>query len=125
MPSAPTDRGPAEELIRHDMADTMLKQLGRATIKGQKITVYLREPDKSVSGYLAGIDGTYWFILQPDSDPKQGKQVLRQHLVRQDGGPHLEIHSERTYDEEPLKNEMDVLIVRFRTWVTRNVFERK
>lgn len=126
MPSTPIDPGTDEELVPlRNTAETMLRQLGRATIKGQKITAHLRNAENSVTGYLAGYDDTCWFILQPESAPEQGRQILRQHILRQDGFPHLEIHPERTYDQEPLKGEMDVLIIRFRTWLSRNVFERK
>lgn len=126
MPSTPTDPGPDEELAPwRDSAATALRQLGRATIKGQKITVHLRDPEASVSGYLAGYDDATWFILQPHAVQDQAKPILRQHLLRRDSTPHLEIHPERTYDQEPLRAEMDVLIIRFRTWLSKNVFERK
>lgn len=129
MPSTPTDPGTDEEMMSlREPAMTALRQLGRATIKGQKITALLplyHDGENSVTGYLAGYDDTYWFILQPHAVEKQAKPVLRPHLLRRDDVPHLEIHPERTYDQEPLKGEMDVLIIRFRTWLSRNVFERK
>ncbi len=129
MPSTPLDPGTDEDMPPlRDSAGTALRQLGRATIKGQKITALLparQDGENSVTGYFAGYDDTYWFILQPHAVQDQAKQVLRQHLVLRNGAAHLEIHPERTYDQEPLKGEMDVLIIRFRTWLSRNVFERK
>lgn len=126
MPSAPIDPGTDEELMpSRDTATTMLRQLGRATIRGQKITAYIRGSEASVSGYFAGYDDECWFILQPEHALQQGEQTLRQHLLLRDSVPHLEIHPERTYDQEPLRGEMDILIIRFRTWIAANVFDRR
>lgn len=127
MPSTPIDPGTDEELTPlRDTATTMLRQLGRATIRGQKITAYIRGSEAaSVSGYFAGYDDDCWFILQPEHTPQQEKQILRHHLLLRDSVPHLEIHTDRTYDQEPLKGEMDILIIRFRTWITKNVFDRR
>lgn len=115
MPSTPLEpRDAAEEERNTSMT---LSQLGRTVLRGQRITVWLPEGE-DVTGYLAGMDDDCWLILDPE-----GEQ-LRQYLVRKPTSPVLEIHAERTYAQEPLHREMEVIIVHFRTWFSKNVFQR-
>jgi hypothetical protein len=92
-----------------------LSQLGRSVLRGQRITAWLHD-DGAVTGYLAGMDDDTWFILQPD-----GERV-RQYLVPIGSSLVLEIHTERTYDLEPQKREMEKIIIHLRTWFSKNVF---
>jgi hypothetical protein len=42
-------------------------------------------------------------------------------VVSRRDAPVLEIHVARTYDQEPLRREMEEIVVHFRTWVDQNV----
>jgi hypothetical protein len=93
-----------------------LTQAARSVKLGQKVTAFVSHGDQDrVTGYLAGVDAECWFILQPSFE------TFRQILVSRHKVPVLEIHIERTYDREPLRREMDRIVVHFRTWVDQNV----
>lgn len=93
-----------------------LAQAFRSVKLGQKVTAFVHHGDEDcVTGYLAGADAECWFILQPDAT------TYRQKLVSRVRCPVLEIHIERTYDQEPLRREMEKVVVHFRTWVDQNV----
>lgn len=115
MPSAPTEpQAPASECSR--TLSVELQQLSRAVRRGQRVTAYL--PDgEAVTGYLAGIDDTTWFILDPDPQMREVRHWL---IPRQ--GRVLEIHSKPTYGAEPerLRKEMEKIIVHLRTWFHHN-----
>jgi hypothetical protein len=97
-----------------------MSRIGRTVLHGQRITAWLHcEKEWAVCGYLAGMDDDHWFILRPEGDE------LLQFLVQRRPIPVLEIHTECTYDQEPLRREMDKMIVHFRTWLSRNVFKEK
>jgi hypothetical protein len=99
-----------------DGVSMTMSQLGRSVIRGQRITAWLPEGG-SVSGYLAGMDDDYWFILQPDEG------AVRQRLVPRVPRPALEIHIERTFEKESQRRQMERTIVHLRTWFKRNVFK--
>jgi hypothetical protein len=115
VPSTPTDtykEGQQERL------PVTLTQAARSVKLGQKVTAFVRHGDEDrVTGYLAGADDECWFILQPDAER------FRQILVNRRDAPVLEIHIERTYDQEPLRlrRDMERIVVHFRTWVNQNV----
>lgn len=94
-----------------------LKQAFLSVKQGQRVTAFVKfgEDGHDVTGYLAGLDQECWFILQP------GETGFRQMLVNRSFAPVLEIHTERTYDQEALRREMDEVIVHFRTWILKNV----
>jgi hypothetical protein len=98
-----------------------LKQAALSVKLGQKVTatVCLDGATERVSGYLAGADAECWFILQP------GDGEVRQLLVSRRDTRVLEIHTSRTYDQEPLRSEMDQIVLPFRTWVDWNVLDRR
>lgn len=104
-----------------ERAPATLMQAARSVKLGQKVTatVVLGRRTEQVTGYLAGADAECWFILQP------GEDTVRQLLVNRPGTRVLEIHSEATYDQEPLRKIMDAIVIPFRTWVDRNVLERR
>lgn len=113
MPSTPTDTQRESPRKRHPLT---LTQVARSVKLGQRVTAFVRYGDEDrVTGYLAGVDAECWFILQPDAE------ALRQILVNRRDAPVLEIHIERTYDQEPLRREMEEIVFPFRTWVARNV----
>lgn len=116
MQSTPTDT-PKEGT--QERATATLMQAARSVRLGQKvtITVCLGRVTERVTGYLAGADAECWFILQP------GEDAVRQLLVNRPETRLLEIHSEPTYDQEPLRKTMDRIVIPFRTWVSRNVLE--
>lgn len=115
MPSAPTEpQAPASECSR--TLSVELQQLARAVRSGQRVTAYLSNQE-AVTGYLAGIDDTTWFILDPDP---QAERVRRWLIPRQ--GRVLEIHGKPTYGAEPerFRREMEKIIVHLRTWFRHN-----
>jgi hypothetical protein len=116
VPSTPTDT-PRKEVQRKRHPVTLV-QAARSVKLGQKVTAFVRYGDEDrVTGYLAGADAECWFILQPEMQTQQ----LRQILVSRRDAPVLEIHIARTYDREPLRREMEEIVVHFRTWVDQNV----
>lgn len=118
MRSTPTNM-PREVLA--ERATVTLMQAARSVKFGQKVTatIVINEQIEYVTGYLAGADAECWFILQP------GEDTVRKLLVNRPGTRVLEIHSEATYDQEPLRKSMDAIVIPFRTWVDRNVLERR
>jgi hypothetical protein len=96
-----------------------LKQAALSVKLGQKVTaiVSLGHHIERVTGYLAGADAECWFILQP------GDAEVRQLLVSRRDTRVLEIHTDRTYDQEPLRSEMDQVVIPFRTWIDWNVLD--
>jgi hypothetical protein len=100
---------------RHGMT---LTQAARSVKLGQKVTAFVRHGDEDrVTGYLAGADAECWFILQPGANV----EGFRQFVVSRRDAPVLEIHVDRTYDQEPFRREMEEIVVHFRTWVDQNV----
>jgi hypothetical protein len=117
VPSTPIDT-PKEG--QQERLPVTLTQAARSVKLGQKVTAFVRHGDEDrVTGYLAGADDECWFILQPEVETERFRQIL---VSRRDA-PVLEIHIERTYDQEPLRlrREMDRIVVHFRTWVSQNV----
>jgi hypothetical protein len=113
VPSALTDTRRESPRKRSPLT---LTQAARSVKLGQRVTAYVRFGDEDhVTGYLAGADAECWFILQPES------KRFRQILVSRRDAPVLEIHIDRTYDQEPLRREMEEIVVHFRTWVDQNV----
>lgn len=117
MPSAPNYTR-EEELSGRQT--TTLRQVALSVRLGQRVTAFVPHGvEDRVIGYLAGWDPERWFILQPEADG------VRQKLVNRVDTPVLEIHMERTYDTEPLRPEMEAVIVHFRTWINQNVLRRR
>lgn len=118
MPSMPTST--LKEGLTERPPATLI-QAGRSVKLGQKITitVSLGRVTERVTGYLAGADAECWFILQP------GEDAVRQLLVNRLETRVLEIHSEPTYDQEPLHDAMEQIVRPFRTWLQRNVLDRR
>lgn len=115
MPSTPTDTRREAPRKRHPVT---LVQAARSVKLGQKVTAFVRHGDEDrVTGYLAGADAECWFILQPESQTRRFRQIL----VNRRDAPVLEIHTDRTYDQEPLHRDMEEIVVHFRTWVDQNV----
>jgi hypothetical protein len=115
VPSTPTD---TRREGQQERPPVTLAQAARSVKLGQKVTAFVRFGDEDcVTGYLAGADEECWFILRPEMEPRR----LRQFVVNRRDAPVLEIHTERTYDQEPLRREMERIVVHFRTWVDQNV----
>lgn len=116
MQSMPTDTRKDDPRKR---LPSTLKQAALSVKLGQKVTaiVSLGHLIERVTGYLAGADAECWFILQP------GEEEVRQLLVSRRDTRVLEIHTSRTYDQEPLRPEMDAIVIPFRTWVDWNVLD--
>jgi hypothetical protein len=117
VPCAPTEP-PAHATAPVEQKRSLeLAQLARAVKRGQRITAYLPE-QAQVTGYLAGIDETTWFILDPDVEEERVRYWL---IPRRDRV--LEIHPKPTFGDEPerLRREMETIIVHFRTWFKNNV----
>ena len=115
MPSTPID---APRECQQERPPVTLAQAARSVKLGQKVTAFVRFGDEDrVTGYLAGADDECWFILRPETAERR----LRQFVVSRRDAPVLEIHIERTYDQEPLRREMERIVVHFRTWVAQNV----
>lgn len=102
----------AEAKVPLDMSK---KQLYNSVKNGQRITFRIFDSD-DVTGYLAGIDESYFFVLEPEHESFKKK------IIRHDGSPVFEIHEAHSYEEEPAYTEMDEIIHKFRTWVMRRVF---
>jgi hypothetical protein len=115
--TTPTD---PEGTAEHSPPNVRLRQLVRAAIAGQKVSLLSPAPERRtvVSGYVAGIDESSLFFLAPDDET----HLVRQYLLERAPGQLFEIHAERTYNEEPLREKMHPLIHRFRAWVRANVF---
>jgi hypothetical protein len=120
VPSTTID-SPRKDEPRKRRPPLTLKQAALSVKLGQKVTatVCLDGATERVSGYLAGADAECWFILQP------GDGEVRQLLVSRRDTRVLEIHTSRTYDQEPLRSEMDQIVLPFRTWVDWNVLDRR
>lgn len=116
MPMTPTD--PEGTAGYSPPPNVRMRQLVRAAIEGQKISLLSADQERVVSGYVAGIDDSSLFVLAPDSETN----LVRQFLLERAPGQLFEIHAERTYNEEPLRERMHPLMHRFRAWVRANVF---
>lgn len=93
------------------------KQLYNSVRNGQKITFFPFDVDE-VTGYLAGMDDDAYFVLEPDL----GNAEFRKKVIRQSCVSVYQIHEPYTYEDEPLREQMDEIIHKFRTWVLKNVF---
>lgn len=98
-----------------------VRQLGQTVRHGQKVTFLIFDGDP-VTGYLAGMDDEHYFVLQPGHD--HGEDCFTKNLIRKHGSPHMTIHSNSTYNNEPLREEMELIVGPFRTWVMNHVFHR-
>lgn len=107
-----------EDRDGHVSAPMSLKQLGRTVLDGRKVTWYVLGVG-DITGYLAGIDDDSWFVLEPT---EKTEKKVRRRIIQKGLCPALEIHDHRTYDEEPLREEMERQISRFRTYLKNQVF---
>lgn len=119
MPTTLADPEDAAEHPEHVAPPNVrMRQLVRAAIEGQKVSLLSFDGDTVVSGYVAGIDDRSLFFLAPDSETC----LIRQFLLERAPGQLFEIHAERTYNNEPLRERMHPLMHRFRAWAQANVF---
>lgn len=109
----------ADQHSRREMLPMTRRQLFQTVKSGQRITFSVFDADP-VTGYLAGIDDDHFFVLEPQHDRGFHKKIIREGCC-----PVFLIHPEASYDDEPEKEEMDVIIRPFRSWVLSQVYGQK
>lgn len=92
----------------------VLRQLAETVKHGRRVTFQVRSAE-SVTGYLAGIDETHFFVLAPE-----GERV-RLLFVTRDASPVFEVHPESTYQDEEQHPYMERIIGKFRSAIINRI----
>jgi hypothetical protein len=91
-----------------------LRQLAETLRHGRKITFHVAGSEP-ITGYLAGMDASYFLVLVPTGDSFTTEMVYRPN------NHSLTLHPESTYQNEPSKQAMEKILHRFRTFMHHRV----
>lgn len=100
-----------------DPLSMLQRQLAHSVKHGRRITMHVFDGDP-VTGYLAGWDDDGYLILEPRP------HGYHQFYIRKVGNPHIEFHTEHSYQEEPDREKMDRIVGPFRSVVLRLIDSR-
>jgi hypothetical protein len=90
------------------------KQLGFAVKEGRQ--VHFEFPDREpITGYICGMDDFHWMVITPQGNKK---------LIHKGSASAIELPNEATYDTEPQKELLDSVVLPFRRWVLRTLFDQ-
>ncbi len=93
------------------------RQLAQTVRYGRKIT-FLIAGGTEITGYLAGMDPDYFYVLAPEHE------AFSRWVVNRSGNPAFRMHERSTYEQEPQHAEMDKIIGPFRSAMTNQVIRR-
>jgi hypothetical protein len=92
-----------------------VKQLAQTVRYGRRVTFHIFDGD-DVTGYLAGMDDSYFLVLSPHHNG------IRRMIINRSGNPAIELHDAMTYEDEEHRAAMEDIIGPFRGWIASHIF---
>jgi hypothetical protein len=107
-----------DEILSEDMErerrpslDMSVKQIAQAVRNGQKITFHIFDSE-DITGYVAGEDSRYFFVLEPLHSGE-----FRKKLIRKETNPVMELHEANSFKQEDCYEEMNEILAGYRTYL--------
>lgn len=90
------------------------KQLARTVLHGRLLTFRLLTGD-SITGYLCGMDDFHWMVVTGEG---------QKHLIHKASAGLITLADTASFEEEPLRDELEKIVGPFREFVQRSFFGR-